>query len=117
MKAVAPEAPCGLLSNDLLTNPEDVVQELGFQAFHPWYLRVSLSLVRRLHARGIAVNVYTPNSPGGAGLAHCPGGGQCHHRLPPAGAAPAEVAAAQVNDHMAGWRIFAPARHIPMQFA
>ena len=64
MKAVAPEAPCGLLSNDLLTNPEDVVQELGFQAFHPWYLRVSLSLVRRLHARGIAVNVYTPNSPG-----------------------------------------------------
>ena len=64
MKAVAPEAPCGLLSNDLLTNPEDVVQELGFQAFHPWYLRVSPSLVRRLHARGIAVNVYTPNSPG-----------------------------------------------------
>lgn len=63
MKALAPEAPCGLLCSDLIASPRQTLLELGLQAFHPWFLRVSGSMVRDMRAHGLGVNPYTPNDP------------------------------------------------------
>lgn len=63
MKSIAPEAPCGLLCSGQLADPCSTLRELGLQAFHPWFLRVTGPMVRRMKDSGLEVNPYTPNDP------------------------------------------------------
>ncbi len=61
MKRVAPNAPCGLLTNGKLENPGQILEELGLQALHPWYLRLNGTIIDQIQKKGLELNPYTPN--------------------------------------------------------
>lgn len=64
VKALAPEAPCGLLNQDKLLCPGQATQDLGFQAYHPLYLRLRPRVIRELKAHNLEINVYTADGHG-----------------------------------------------------
>ncbi|MFR8333025.1 MAG: glycerophosphodiester phosphodiesterase family protein [Oscillospiraceae bacterium] len=64
LKALAPEAPCGLLNQDRIIHPGWATQALGLRAYHPLYLRLRPSVIRELKEHDVEVNAYTVNGPG-----------------------------------------------------
>ena len=64
VKALAPEAPCGLLNQDKLLSPGQAIRDLGFQAYHPLYLRLRPGVIRELKAYHLEINAYTVNGHG-----------------------------------------------------
>lgn len=63
MHELAPELPCGLLNKDALPNAGRVICSLGFQAYHPHFIRLTPGLIRDLKAHGLQINTYVPNGP------------------------------------------------------
>ena len=59
VKALAPEAPCGLLNQDKLLSPGQATRDLGFEAYHPLYLRLRPGVIRELKACHLEINAYT----------------------------------------------------------
>ena len=64
LKALAPEAPCGLLNQDRIIHPGWATQALGLRAYHPLYLRLRPSVIRELKEHDVEVNAYTVNGHG-----------------------------------------------------
>lgn len=61
MKEVCSAAPCGLLTEEKLENPSRTIEDLGLQAYHPWFLRLGAKEIKELQAKNIPINPYTPN--------------------------------------------------------
>ena len=51
LKEIAPAAPCGLLNKDKLPHAGRVIRDLGFEAYHPLYLRLRPSVIRDLYGQ------------------------------------------------------------------
>ena len=64
VKALAPEAPCGLLNQDKLLSPGQATRDLGLEAYHPLYLRLRPGVIRELKACHLEINAYTVNGHG-----------------------------------------------------
>lgn len=64
-RALAPELPLGLLRDKLDPDPVAVAQELGLSTYNPSAAQLSAhpDAVRRLHAAGVAVMVWTVDTP------------------------------------------------------
>lgn len=64
LKAIAPEASCGLLNQDKVLCPGRATQALGLQAYHPLYLRLRPRIIRELKEHDVEINAYTVNGHG-----------------------------------------------------
>lgn len=62
LQRLDPSIECGLLNQDALLQPGSAVETLGFQGYHPHYLRLSKAIVRDMKRRGLKVRPYTPNA-------------------------------------------------------
>lgn len=62
LKKIAPEVPCGLLTQNKVLQAGALVQELGLEAYHPLFVRLRPEVIRDLKAHDLLINPYTPNS-------------------------------------------------------
>ena len=63
MKAIAPELPCGFLSETWILDVGDYVKRHGIEAYHPQFMMLTDEETEDLKAHGRQINTWTVNQP------------------------------------------------------